>query len=286
MTNLGESELILNPDGSIYHLNLKPQDIVNTIISVGDPSRVFMVSKYFDTIDFEMNKREFVTHIGSYKGKKLAVMSTGMGGGNIEIFLNELDALANIDFEKRQIKSRKKRLKIIRIGTSAAIQEDIPLGSFLISEYGVGLDAIMCYYNLPQSEFEVEIGRSIQENLGLSVHPYVVRGSQSLLEQMKDESMLIGNTVTCAGFYAPQGREIRVETKIKGFIDKLSLFHANDFWITNLEMETAAYYGMGRLLNHDVISMNAIIANRIKNKFSKNPNKIIDQLIRKVLDKL
>lgn len=285
MGKIPESELILNKDGSVYHLNLKPKHISDTILTVGDPSRVYMISKYFDDVDFEMNRREFITHVGTYKGKKITVISTGMGTDNVEIFMTELDALVNVDLKKREIKQRKKKLKIIRIGTSGALQEDLAIGSHLVSDYAVGLDTLMCYYNLPQDDFESQVGLELQSVTELPFVPYVARGSQSLKEQV-GAGMVVGNTVTCPGFYGPQGRQIRAEIKNKRLLEALNYYHKDDFWLTNFEMETAGYYALGRLLGHEVLSVNAIIANRIKNKFSKNPNKIIDSLIRKVLDSL
>jgi uridine phosphorylase len=285
MGKISESELILNKDGSIYHLNLLPKHISDIVLAVGDPNRVNMISKYFDNIDFEMNRREFITHVGTYKGKKITVISTGMGTDNVEIFMTELDALVNIDLKKREVKQRKRKLKIIRIGTSGALQEDIPLGSHLVSDYGVGLDTLMCYYNLPQDKFEEETSKELQVQTKLPFTPYVVRGSQSLKEQI-GKDMIVGNTVTCPGFYAPQGRKIRAELKNDRLFDSLNYFHKDNFWLTNFEMETAGYYAMGRLLGHEVLSVNAIIANRVQGKFTKDSNKIVDSLICKVLDSL
>ncbi|GAA0893842.1 nucleoside phosphorylase [Fulvivirga kasyanovii] len=285
MGKIPESELILNKDKSVYHLNLKPNQITDTIITVGDPSRVYMVSKYFDDIEFEMNRREFITHRGTYKGKKVTVISTGMGTDNIEIFFTELDALANIDLRKREIKSRKRKLKIIRVGTSGALQEDIPLGSHLVSDYAVGLDTLMCFYNFPQEGKEKEIGERLQEQIGLPFTPYVAQGSQTLKEQI-GKDMIVGNTVTCPGFYAPQGRKIRLDLQYPKLMETLNYFHYDDFWLTNFEMETAGYYSLGRMLEHEVLSVNAIIANRIQNKFAKNSTEIVDDLIKKVLDRI
>jgi uridine phosphorylase len=282
---ISEIDLILNEDGSVYHLNLLPKHIGDTIISVGDPNRVFQVSQHFDDVDFEMNKREFITHTGKYNGKRITVISTGIGTDNIEIFLTELDALVNIDLKTREPKARKKKLRIIRVGTSGAIQEDIPLDTHLISEYAVGFDNLMQFYDLPQSTFEKTIGTEIKKNLGLSFTPYVVKGSESLLNLFR-KNMVIGNTVTAPGFYAPQGREVRIPARYPKLLEDLTYYHnkASNFWLTNLEMETAGYYSLGRLLGHEVISLNAIIANRVKNKFSKNHTKTVDDLIRKVLD--
>jgi uridine phosphorylase len=285
MAKISETDLILNPDGSVYHLSLLPKNISDTIITVGDPSRVYMVSQFFDEVEFEMNKREFITHVGKYKGKRITVISTGIGTDNIEIFFTELDALVNVDLKTREPKSRKKKLKIIRIGTSGALQEDIPLGTHLASDYAVGLDNLMNFYDLPMDDFETGIAHDLQKKTGLPFMPYAVRGSVSLREQIGSD-MMKGNTVTCPGFYAPQGREVRVPIRFPKLLEDLNYYHKGDFWLTNFEMETAGYYALGRLLGHDVLSVNAIIANRVKNKFSKDPNKIVEALIKKVLERV
>jgi uridine phosphorylase len=244
-----------------------------------------MVSQFFDEVEFEMNKREFITHVGKFNNKRITVISTGIGTDNIEIFFNELDALVNIDLKTREPKPRKKKLKIVRIGTSGALQEDIPVGSHLVSDYAVGLDNLMNFYDLPMDDFETGVAHDIQKKTGLPFMPYVVRGSESLRESI-GSGMLVGNTVTCPGFYAPQGRELRLPIRFPKLLEDLNYYHKGEFWLTNFEMETSGYYAMGRLLGHDVVSANAIIANRIKNKFSKNPNKVIESLIEKVLERI
>jgi uridine phosphorylase len=285
MSKISETDLILNPDGSVYHLNLLPKHISDTIIAVGDPSRVYMVSQFFDEVEFEMNKREFITHVGKYKGRRITVISTGIGTDNIEIFFSELDALVNIDLKTREPKSRKKKLKVVRIGTSGALQEDIAVGTHLASDFAVGLDNLMNFYDLPMDDYEAGLAHDIQKKTGLPFMPYVAKGSETLRKQVASD-MMIGNTVTCPGFYAPQGRELRVPIRFPKLLEDLNYYHKGDFWLTNFEMETAGYYAMGRLLGHEVLSVNAIIANRIKNKFSKNPNKVIEALIEKVLDRI
>lgn len=287
MAKISETDLILNDDGSVYHLSLLPRHISDTIVAVGDPSRVYQVSQYFDDVDFEMNKREFITHVGKFKGKRITVISTGIGTDNVELFLTELDALVNIDLKTREPKPRKKKLKIIRIGTSGALQEDIPLGSHLVSEYAVGFDNLMGFYNLKMDNFETTIADDIQEKVKLPVKPYVVRGSE-LLQRQIGFDMITGNTATTPGFYAPQGREIRVPIRFPRLLEELNYYHnkTSEFWLTNFEMETAGYYAMGRLLGHEIISVNAIIANRIRNKFSKDPQKVVDSLIKKVLERI
>jgi len=286
MAKIPETDLVLNPDGSVYHLNLLPKHISDIVIAVGDPGRVYTVSQYFDEVEFEMNKREFITHVGKYKGKRITVISTGIGPDNVEIVFTELDALVNIDLKTREPKSRKKKLKIIRIGTSGALQEDIPVGSHLVSDYAVGLDNLMSFYDLPMDDVEAGLAHDIHRKTGLPFMPYVVRGSETLRDQIAGSDMIKGNTVTCPGFYAPQGRVLRLPIRFPNLLEDLNYFHKGDFWLTNFEMETSAYYAFGKLLGHDVLSANAIIANRMKTKFSKDPHKIVDGLIKKVLDRV
>ena len=285
MAKFLESELVLNNDGSVYHLNLKPQHIADNVLIVGDPSRVYRISKFFDKIDFEMNKREFITHVGKYKGKQITVISTGMGPDNIEIFLTELDALVNIDLKKKVIKPKKRVLNIIRIGTSGAMQEDIPVGSHVASQYGLGLDNLMSFYNYQHKTFEQEIVDELQKQAKLPSTPYLAKGSEKLMDQISD-GMILGNTVTTPGFYAPQGRRIRLDLKLPNLVRDLSCFHHKEFWLTNFEMETSALYAMGKMLGHEMLSVNAVIANRVRGTFSKNPYRTIDSLIKKVLDRL
>ncbi len=282
---ISETDLILNPDGSVYHLNLLPKHISDTIIMVGDPSRVYMVSQFFDEVEFEMNKREFITHVGKFNGKRITVISTGIGTDNVEIVFTELDALVNIDLKTREPKSRKKKLKIIRVGTSGALQEDVPLGTHLVTDYAVGLDNLMNFYDLPMDDFEAGVAHDLHRKTGLPFMPYVVRGSQSLREQIGFD-MMQGNTVTCPGFYAPQGRVLRLPLRFPKLLEDFNYYHKGEFWLTNFEMETSGYYAMARLLGHDALSVNAIIANRVKSKFSKNPKKIIESLIKKVLERI
>lgn len=287
MASFSETDLVLNSDGSIYHLNLLPKHISDTVITVGDPSRVNAVSQFFDSIEFEMNRREFITQVGTYKGKRLTVISTGIGTDNIEIFFTEIDALVNIDLKTREPKARRKKLKIIRIGTSGALQEDIPVGSYLASEYAVGFDNLMAFYDLHQDETERSIGEDIRKQVKLPFTPYVVRGSEMLRKQFAND-MIVGNTVTTPGFYAPQGRALRVPVKYPRLLDNLNSYHhkAADFWLANFEMETAGYYALGRLLGHETLSTNAIIANRMKNQFAPDHNTIVEGLIQKILDRI
>ena len=285
MAKIPESELILNPDGSVYHLNLRPEHIADTIITVGDPGRVHQVSQYFDEVEFEMNKREFITHTGYLNKRRITVISSGIGTDNVEILLNELDALANIDLVKREVKKDLTSLNIIRIGTSGSLQEDIRVGSYVATDYAVGFDTLGCFYAYPQGEFEGGVGRKLREKLQLGFTPYVIKGSPELKEQIAFD-MIKGNTVTAPGFYAPQGRTLRLPVIHPELTNDLMYFNENNFWISNFEMETAGYYALGQLMGHRMLSLNAILVNRARNTFSKDPNKIVDGLIRKVLSRI
>jgi uridine phosphorylase len=286
-----DSELILNKDGSIYHLNLLPDHISDTIITVGDPDRVPSVSQHFDSIETVIQKREFVTHVGYYRGKRLTVISTGMGTDNIDILLNELDALVNIDFVTREARPLEERinLRIIRVGTSGALQADIPVGSHLVTEHAVGLDSLMQFYPLVETGLEVEVAREIQQSLQLDYRPYCVRGSDLLREQL-GVGMVAGNTLTCPGFYGPQGRVLRLDLRLPTLIQQFQQFRhqsaEGEFRLTNFEMETAGYYALGRMLGHEVVSLNAIVANRASGEFATNSEAVINDLIAKTLDRV
>lgn len=284
---ISPTDLILTASGSIYHLNLKPEHVGDTIIAVGDPDRVAEVSKYFDEVTLRQVQREFVTHVGILRGKQITVISSGIGPDNVEILLTELDALANIDLQARIEKTQRRKLRIIRIGTSGALQEDVPVGTFLASGYGVGLDNLMAFYQLPQTEEEIALGEAVQQQIGLPFQPYVVKGSQTLLDTIGVD-MYHGVTVTTPGFYAPQGRQVRIVTRFPELLPKFEEFVQQETGVrlTNFEMETAAYYGLSRMLGHEALSVNAIIANRIRNEFAANHHDIVDNLIRKVLGRL
>jgi len=280
-TALSPSELILNPDGSIYHLNLKPDDIAETIITVGDPDRVSDVSKHFDKLEVDVQKREFKTHTGTYKGKRLTVISTGIGTDNIDIVFNELDALVNINFETREIKKELKQLTFIRIGTTGAIQATIPIDSFLVAEKAIGFDNLLHFYG--KTHFlDIEFSDSLQKHTNWNPKksdPYVVSADTSLLEQFSSDQFIKGITATNVGFYGPQGRKLRLALEDDNLNEKLENFRHNGQNITNLEMETSGIYGMAALLGHKAISLNAILANRASGTFSKNPKMAVDKLI-------
>ncbi len=283
-----QSELILNPDGSIYHLNLLPEHVAPIVITVGDPNRVHNVTNYFDDIEFTIQKREFHTQTGTYKGKRITVISTGIGTDNIDIALNELDALVNIDFKKRAIKPVFTPLNIIRIGTSGSIQKNIPINSFLISEYAVGFDSLLHFYD---SEYiqHLKISEALKQHtkwFRSKSDPYVVKCSEQLLNIFVSTKTIVGFTATNSGFYGPQGRILRIPIQDYKLNEKLTSFNFQGRTITNFEMETAGIYGISNLLGHHAISMNAIIANRATGEFSDQPERTIDQLIKYTLDKI
>ena len=282
------SELILNPDGSIYHLNLRPEHLAPIIITVGDPDRVDHVSRYFDTIEFKIQKREFKTHTGVYKNQQISVISTGIGSDNIDIVLNELDALVNIDFKTRRIKPDLTSLKIVRIGTSGALQPDIPVDSFLLSSYAIDINGMLQSYQLKRIQnTAIETAFCKHTNWDSErAKPVVVQNSKSLETQLLDNTIHHGITATCGGFYGPQGRILRLQPKDSIFRDKLQSFRFENLRITNFEMETSAIYGLSKLLGHQACSMNAILANRANGTFSKNSEGTVDQLIKYTLKKL
>lgn len=284
-----ESELILNNEGKIYHLDISPSQLAPTIIIVGDPGRVDMVSKYFDSIELKAQHREFKTHTGTYKGKRISVISTGIGPDNIDIVFNELDALVNIDFKKRSPQKKLTKLEIIRIGTSGGLTSDIDVDSFVISDMGIGLDNVMHYYANTNKIFDREFAKAfidhMQWNPDNSV-PYVVPADRNLLKKLSSPKIKHGITITNVGFYGPQGRVLRAKVKDSNINEKLISFRYKKKNITNLEMETATMYGLAKLLGHKAVSLNAIIANRAAGKFSGNALKTIDALILYTLDKI
>lgn len=282
------SELILNPDGSIYHLNLRPEHIAHNIIFVGDQNRVEKITQFFDTIEYSTQKREFKTQTGTYKGKRITVMSTGIGPDNIDIVINELDALVNIDLETRQPKAELTSLNIIRIGTSGSLQKEIPVDSFVMSKYGLGLDNMLRSYQIDSVS-----DAAIEDAFIAHTHwdqkkgrPYAIACSPQLEELMSSERIFKGITATAGGFYGPQGRVLRLPIQDAELNAKMDNFSTDGNAITNLEMETAAIYGLCALLGHNALSLNAIIANRASGTFSEDPYKAVDELIAYALNKI
>lgn len=276
MNQYSDADLILNPDGSVYHLNLLPEDIADTIITVGDPERVSEVSAFFDKLELQKGKREFITHTGYIGKKRLSVISTGIGTDNIDIVINELDALVNIDLKTRKEKAKKKSLEIVRIGTSGTLQDDIPVDTILVSELAIGLDALMPYYSrdysLQEQRLEDAIEKYLSDIKGLS--PYAVEPDLGLLTNVGDGAAK-GITITAPGFYAPQGRSLRAKQAIPFLLERLQKFSFEKKRITNFEMETAGIYALAKVLGHKALSVNAILANRKKGSFSTKPQKVI-----------
>ena len=287
MSQISNADLIINQDGSIYHLNLLPEDVADTVITVGDPDRVSEVSRYFDRIELKKGKREFITHTGYIASKRITVLSTGIGTDNIDIVLNELDALVNIDFKTRKVNDQLKSLEIIRIGTSGTVQNDIPMDSILVSEYGLGLDALMQYYVHElngDEELLLDAIRSHFHHLK-GISPYITAANSTLLERI-GKGLTKGITFTAPGFYSPQVREVRAKSAFPGLVELFSNFLSGNQRITNLEMETAGIYALAKAMGHKAISVNVILASRVKFEFSNNPAKIIDQAIQLVLSRL
>jgi uridine phosphorylase len=285
---LKNSELILNPDGSIYHLNLRPEHISKDIIFVGDPDRIDKITQHFSSIEFSIQRREFKTVTGTYKNKRISVISTGIGPDNIDIVLNELDALVNIDLKTREIKENLTKLNIIRIGTSGSLQSKIPVDSFLISTHALDLNGMLQSYQI-ENISDLELEKAFVKHTNWSdrkAYPQIIPTSNSLSKKFISEKTYQGITATAGGFYGPQGRVLRLKLQDKDLNKKIDSFKFNDKIITNLEMETSAIYGLSKLLGHNAVSMNAIIANRANGTFSKNPEKVIENLIIYTLNKL
>jgi uridine phosphorylase len=282
MSRIAESELIINDRGAVYHLNCRPEEIANTIITVGDPDRVATVSKYFDTIEFKNHHREFITHTGYIGKKRLTCVSTGIGPDNIDIVLNELDALVNIDLHTRTIKEKLTVLNIIRLGTSGSLQKEIPVDSFVAGTHGLGLDNLMNFYRTQNNEEEKQIIQAFNTHTQLSsgnISPYINMASAALIKHFTD-GYHQGITVTCPGFYGPQGRILRMGLAYPNLIDTLTGFNFGNHRISNFEMETSAIYGMGKILGHHCLSLSAIVANRITKEFSANGNAAVEELIK------
>lgn len=277
---IAPSELILNEDGSIYHLGLLPGQLTSTVITVGDPERVEKVSRYFDAIDARIHRREFVTHVGRIGDHKLMVLSTGIGTDNVDIVLNELDALANIDFSTREISTEKRSLDIIRIGTSGAIDNSIAIDSVILSKGAIGLDGLLHFYERDISDTEDQL---LSWDISWPIRPYYSPGSGKLLrrfESLGDQGITITNT----GFYGPQSRSLRLKPRIAHFFEQLESRTISGYRMTNLEMETAGLYGLAELLGHHCVSINAILANRRLGLFSKDPGSIVERTIESALD--
>ena len=283
---MNNAELIVSGEGRIYHLNIHAEDIAPTILLVGDPQRVPMVSAHFDKVTFTAHKREFVTHTGYLNSKRISVVSTGIGPDNIDIVLNEIDALFNIDFERRVAKEVHTPLTFIRLGTSGSLQADIPVDSIVLSAFGLGMDNLLHSYKdcpkVREQAMEEAFITHTQWYMDKG-HPYIVKGSEALLQQFDSPAVFKGITATAPGFYAPQGRRLRLIPEDDQLNEKLASYCFESHRVTNMEMETAAIYGLSKLLGHQALSMNAIIANRPAGTFSADPGKAVEKLIQYAL---
>lgn len=283
------SELILNPDGSIYHCNILPEELADLIIFVGDPDRVPRVSKYFDSIELKKQKREIVVHTGKLNGKRITAISTGMGTDNIDIVLSELDALANIDLKTGEVQDKKRKFQIVRLGTSGALHKDIPVDSYVISSHGLGFDGLLHFYKDSEKYRDLELEKAFMDFSNWDsdkAKPYFVEGSKSLRDLLKNDQTHIGITATANGFYGPQGRYLRLEPKpddIQGFLGGFSYKNQR---ITNFEMETSGIYGLAKMLGHEALSLNCIVANRAAGEFSEDPYSSVDKMIQYALGRL
>lgn len=287
-TQIPPSELIINPDGSIYHLKLKPEHVATNVIVVGDPDRVSLISSKFEKIEYKIQNREFVTHTGYYKGKRITVIATGIGTDNIDIVLNELDAVVNIDLEQRMIKESHTCLNIIRIGTSGALQEDIPVDSFVVSTYGLGFDGLLPFYKGLNDINEHELTQAFIEQTAWNNEfnkPYIIKGSDELINKIAFD-FYQGITATANGFYGPQGRKLRLELQQNDLNELLNRFSYKNHRITNFEMETSALYGLGKLLGHNTCTVCVVVANRMVQQYSKNYKLSVEKLIETVLERI
>jgi len=287
MKPISETDLILNEDGSAYHLNLLPGEVADTIITVGDQDRVADVSKYFDSIELIKGKREFITHTGYIGNKRISVVSTGIGTDNIDIVLNELDALVNINFETRLPHPQLKKLNVIRIGTSGAVQPDIAVDSLLVSSAAFGLDTLGSFYRQRYTDYESELIESFTSLFTgkQTLNPYFAAADDRLMDLLA-QGIQQGITLTAPGFYSPQARQVRANSAIPNLMEIIAGFNAGNLRITNLEMETAGIYDLAKILGHRAISFNVILANRANNQFSRNPKMIMDNYIRQLIDKI
>lgn len=280
-----ESELILDSEQRIYHLHLHPEEIADTIITVGDPNRVPLVSRHFDRIELKRSKRELITHTGYVGQKRVSVVSTGMGTGNIDIVMHELDALVNIDFHTRHMKDKLKSLTIIRIGTAGALQADIPVDSTVISASALGFDNLLHYYNYHSTPKELQLKQAVQAYFK-HLEPYVVMGNSDLVHHFATPDTFTGITATCTGFYGPQGRKLRSDLQFPDFIEELQAFRFGNDRVVNFEMETAAIYGLANIMGHRAISISAIVANRASQVFSQHGEQTVNKLIEKTITQI
>ncbi|HNP23278.1 MAG TPA: nucleoside phosphorylase [Panacibacter sp.] len=285
MNRIADSELIINSRGAVYHIDMRPEELADTVITVGDPDRVDAVSKYFDSIEYRLHHREFNAHTGYIGKKRLTVISTGIGPDNVDIVMNELDAVANIDFESHTVNKALRSLNIFRIGTCGSLQADIPTDSFVAGTHGIGIDNLLNYYQHTNNEEEHILVQQFMQQTHLNgdrIQPYIASASASLLKHFVT-GFSQGITVTCPGFYGPQGRVLRLGLTNPNLIDTLTAFSYGRHRICNFEMETSAIYGLGKLLGHHCLSLNVVVANRVSKTFTKDGAMAVEQLIQTVL---
>lgn len=288
MVRIAESELVLNEDGSIYHLKLRPEQVASTVILVGDQGRVGRISRHFDVLEHNVQNREFITHTGRIGSKRLTVLSTGIGTDNVDIVLNELDALVNIDLNTREIKNEQQQLELIRLGTCGSLQADVPVDGFVLSTHGIGFDGLMNFYEMGKIVEETSLTEAFMDKTGWPsnfARPVIVKSSESLFERIKDGTFH-GMTATASGFYGPQGRKLRLNPSLPDLNDRLNRFEHNGHRVVNFEMETSALLGLGKALGHEAITVCAVIANRYRKEFSKDHDRTVDELIHFLLQKL
>jgi uridine phosphorylase len=282
------SELVLNDKGQVYHLGLSPEQVAEKVILVGDQDRVSMISEFFDSVDHTSQHREFVCHTGTFKGKRISVISSGIGTDNIDITMNELDALFNIDLQARQEKEIKTSLSIVRIGTCGILQPEISVHSYILSTHAFGLDNIAHFYNIPFKEFEVDLCKDLNDHVGLphSIVPYLVESDRELTSQFISDKTHLGITVTSSGFYGPQGRQLRIQNSTHEMNERLTSFRSGDHRVTNFEMESSAIFALGRTMGHRCTTICLGVANRPKMEFSKGYYPEMKELIRYVLERI
>ena len=284
-----DSELIINSDGSVFHIHLRPEQLCDNIIVCGDPSRVNMIASYFDTQDFEVSSREFHTIGGTYKGKRIMALSHGIGPDNIDIVITELDALANVDFETRQVKPEHRTLNIVRIGTSGGMQENVPVGTPVIAAKAIGFDGVCNYYAKRNEVADLDFERKFCEFVKwnpLFAKPYVVDADPTLVEKIGRDDMVRGYTISAVGFYGPQGREVRLALAEPELNKRIEAFEYNGGRITNYEMEGAALQGMAKMMGHRAMTVCSIIANRVATKANPNYKTAVNDLVAVVIERL
>lgn len=288
-TYFAESELIINGDGSIFHLHLRPEQLADKVILVGDPGRVETVARHFDTCECDVTNREFRSITGTYKGKRITVQSTGIGCDNIDIVINELDALANIDFETRTARPEHRELTLVRIGTCGGLQPYVPTGTFIATVKSIGFDGLLNYYADRDATCDLELEKAFKQHVGWQDkmgNPYVAVNDTDLLERIAGDDMVRGYTIACGGFYGPQGRQLRVPLADPELNSKIETFEYKDMRVTNFEMESSALAGLARLMGHKALTCCMVIANRVAHKTNTDYKNNIDQLIIEVLDRI